>query len=205
MSLKPVSPLYAKPPQTRRFGSMVASEPHAPLPFVTTDQWAAALDGRVAIVTAKPYQVTYVLVDRSRRTGPPIEYQPLLISEADKTKYLEWLKRPIPQVRYDRGNSSYAVRAPALTIEPSEWPSALPAFLRDAVAFDSVGFLWVRRATNIGTLPTYDVFDRRGALVGRVKLPRETTLVGFGVRVVYARRLDPDGLSHLTRHPLPRW
>jgi len=46
----------------------------------------------------------------------------------------------------------------------------------------------------------FDIFDSAGILVGRVRLPTDRDLVGFGRGVLYATRQDEYGLLWLERY-----
>ena len=67
-------------------------------------------------------------------------------------------------------------------VTPSELPDYKPPFFVGSVRADADGFIWVR------TIPTkaiaggvvYDVVDAKGALVDRVQVPKDRTIVGFG-------------------------
>ena len=63
--------------------------------------------------------------------------------------------------------------------------------------------LWVLRTRPAeDPVPSYDVFDSFGKQVGRVVLPKDTRLAGFGQRSVYLVRRDADDLEYLQRYAL---
>jgi hypothetical protein len=51
-------------------------------------------------------------------------------------------------------------------------------------------------------VPTLDVFDRRGTLIGKVTLPKDRRIVGFGANSVYMARTDSDDMQWLERYAL---
>ena len=51
-------------------------------------------------------------------------------------------------------------------------------------------------------MPTFNVFDAHGKLLGVVALAPRTKLVGFGAQTLYAVRVDADDLQYLQRYRL---
>ena len=51
-------------------------------------------------------------------------------------------------------------------------------------------------------MPTLDVFDARGILVGKVTIPKDRRIVGFGANSVYMARTDSDDMQWLERYSL---
>ncbi|HEX5830504.1 MAG TPA: hypothetical protein VFY16_05945, partial [Gemmatimonadaceae bacterium] len=87
--------------------------------------------------------------------------------------------------------------------EPTDWPELKPPFTSGAAVVAPDGSLWVLRTREAkDPVPTYDVFDSFGARVGKVVLPREARLVGFGRTSVYLVRRDADDLEYLQRFAL---
>ncbi len=71
-------------------------------------------------------------------------------------------------------------------------------------AFDPNGSLWVAHERVRGdNAPKYDVIAEGKGIVGHVKLPANTRLVGFGKSGVYLARLDGEA-EWLERYPLPK-
>jgi hypothetical protein len=88
--------------------------------------------------------------------------------------------------------------------EPTDWPDVKPAFTASAATATPNGQLWVLRTRAAkDRIPTYDVFDAAGRVVGRVALPVDTRLVGFGNGTVYLVRSDEDDLQYLQRYRFP--
>jgi len=86
-------------------------------------------------------------------------------------------------------------------VPPTELPDYRPAFTNGSVRADAEGKLWVRviptKAVTGG--PEYDVIDRSGKLVDRVKLPAGTVIAGFGQGgIVYLGVRDAAG-THVVR------
>ncbi len=89
-------------------------------------------------------------------------------------------------------------------VSPSELPDYKPPFFAGAVRADADGHMWIR------TIPTkavsgglvYDVIDAQGALVSRVQLPPDRTIVGFGKGGVVYMLAREEGKSFLERSVL---
>jgi hypothetical protein len=77
-------------------------------------------------------------------------------------------------------------------VPANELPDYKPPFFAGSVRADADGNLWVRTipTTAIAGGPVYDVVDSNGALVERVQLPENRTIVGFGKGVVYMVHRD---------------
>lgn len=76
---------------------------------------------------------------------------------------------------------------PVTMAPPSELPDYKPAFVPGSTRADPEGNLWVRTSQNVDGRPVYNVINRKGALIDRVQLPANRTLIGFG----------PDGTVYL--------
>jgi hypothetical protein len=76
-------------------------------------------------------------------------------------------------------------------------PDYLPPFSQGAVKADADNHLWIREgalAPSITTVQVYDVVDRQGALIDRIRLPRSLDLIGFGPGVAYLSSREGGGL-----------
>jgi hypothetical protein len=67
------------------------------------------------------------------------------------------------------------------------------------------GRLLVRRTPTSTTFmfTRYDVFDRTGARVGRIRLSRDQAILGFGENTVYTVQMDEYDLQWVRRHAWP--
>jgi hypothetical protein len=117
-------------------------------------------------------------------------------------------------VRLDEGEQrAFVERQAARTGRPprdlasfAEWPEIMPPFLSESLLGAPDGRLWIRRTpTAAQPNPPYDVVDRRGVLVARVRVGKDIDVVGFGRAAVYTVATDDDGIQHLQRRPLPRF
>ena len=153
------------------------------IPFVVGDQWAVALDGRVAIVRWDTYRVELVDPNGRRTTGPPVAVEPIRVTPAIRA---EW-----------------RAQQPSTVPEPARWPEYLPPFPPLPARFAPSGALWVRRHVPAGALPLYDVFDEAARRVYQVRLDAPGEVVGFGRNHVFIARTDEDGLRYLRRAEIP--
>jgi len=98
----------------------------------------------------------------------------------------------------------------AMTFNPADipiapFPETKPAILSSGIvaAFDPNGTLWVARERVRGdNTPKYDLIVEGKGIVGQVKLPANTRIVGFGKSGVYLARVDGDA-EWLERYALP--
>jgi len=67
-------------------------------------------------------------------------------------------------------------------VPASELPDYKPPFFSGSVRADTEGNVWVRTipTSAVAGGPVYDVINRKGALVDRVQIPANRTIVGFG-------------------------
>ena len=186
---------------------------NAPNPFAPQQSWAVLPDGRVGIVTPDPYRVEWIGGPGARTGGPTATYDRIRVTEADKTA-----PRSGPSCAYSitRGAPAGAAGAEVRATvgggmrgggggappPRDDWPEFKPPFLsgQNTVVATPTGELWVLRARAANDeIPTYDVFDARGALVSRVALPKGGRLLGFGNGTVYLSRMDADDLVYIQR------
>ncbi|MES2305670.1 MAG: hypothetical protein V4558_09185 [Gemmatimonadota bacterium] len=167
--------------------------------FSPQDVWAVAPDGAVAVVKAAPYRVDWVTPGKPRVVGASIPFTPLRVTGADRDSIKA--RSAGSSASVSRNGQSSRVQTP--TAEPIT-AEVKPPFPAQVPRIDEMGRLWVERSrTADATTRTYDVFDRRGALVDRLELPAGARLVGFDAHSLYTVRKDDDDLLHLQRFKLP--
>jgi hypothetical protein len=203
---RPVSPLW-EPQRVIPFaGGGIATVPKV-MPYSTNNQWALARDGRIALVTAEPYRVTFVNANGVRITGPVIAFSPVPVAAAERKDFLADIEKPHMGMRGSSRSQTaeygYWKSRPDPSRLPKEWPSHMPPFARGAVAYAPDGMLWVRRNVKSGAPPLIDVIDGGGRVAFQVELPPNTKIVAFGVGVVYLARVDDDDLHYLEKYRLP--
>lgn len=173
-----------------------------PPPFPTYTTWAAAPDGRVAIVRHSPYRVEIVSAQGERVLGPVVQLTPVRVSEAHKENWRIENSAPQPVTVITRAaptETQNTMRSRPVN-EPDRWPETLPPFIPGREMFSSNGMLWVQRHTAANAPDLFDVFDQRGVPVSLVELPAGRRLVGFGKSSVYLAVEDEDGLQIVERY-----
>ena len=166
--------------------------------FSPADGWTVMADGSVAVVRAVPYRVDWIAASGERTVGPPIDYTPVAVTDADRKAFDA---QGSPMVSGGRPGSTGMTAGGGDS--KVEFAKVKPPFDPDAVVAAPDGRVWVGRHVAAGsTQVVYDVFDRRGARVDRVALPARSKVVGFGRGVVYAVELDDDDLPRIRRYRL---
>ena len=179
--------------------------------FTPTETWTVTTEGRIARVTPKPYRVIWMDGPGKYTLGAVQPYTPIKVTEAEKKLYLE-ARRRAPGMMISMGPSGRTVSQanPAQLPEP-EFEETMPPFVATpgmgvagAVLASPEGEVWVLRTRPASDkVPSYDVFDRSGALVKRVTLNPNSRPVGFGKGAVYVARSDEDDLQYLQRYARP--
>jgi hypothetical protein len=169
-------------------------------PLTTSDDWAVAPDGRVAVARSGRYGLDWIANGR-RATGAAVAYTPIKVTRADKDEWEQNARSARPMVRAIGGGGGRAPAPPTPDADEMDWPEVKPAFTDAAAAVTPEGEAWVRRTVPAGERrPHYDVFDAQGRLVAKAVLPASTRLVGFGKGTAYLVRTDDDGLEWLGRY-----
>jgi len=181
--------------------------------FTPTENWSIAGDGSIARVIPDPYRVIWLTGRGAPVLGPVVPYTPMKVTEADKKEIIDAQKKNAGQgVRLvfgggPGGGGGGGGPPPNLQLPPPEFADTKPPF--DGAGGNSVlatpeGEVWVLRTRPAGDkTPTYDVFDRGGALVKKVSLNPSSRVVGFGKGTVYVVRTDEDDLQYLQRYARP--
>jgi|GEM_PF-2397048 len=121
-----------------------------------------------------------------------MSYSSVPLTSALKEEWRVRAQRPVLTITYTAAGMAGGTSKPRFT-EPEKGPDVLPPFiLRATVLFAPDGKLWVERTTMAGSPQTFDVFDRTGSVASRVVMPRNTPLVGLGLRSVYVVLVDDD-------------
>jgi hypothetical protein len=173
------------------------------------ETWDVAGDGRIARVIPSPYRVVWYAAGKPS-AGPTQPYSPIKVTKAEKDAYLEARRRSPPMMITIGGGGGTRTTStgggPSLP-EP-EFEETMPPFVGGpggaAVLATPDGEVWVARTRPASDkIPTYDVFDRTGALVKKVSLNPSSRVVGFGKGTVYVARTDEDDLQYLQRYKKP--
>ncbi len=188
----------------------------APNPLIPQSAWTVTPDGRVAIARPEPYHVEFLSPAKVKTVGPSIRYTKLPVTQADKdapfvrNNCLTMITmggppgggRGAPSTTFGGGARGAERRPPPR----DDWPEFKAPFLGGLgsnVISAPNGDVWVLRTRAAGdVIPTYDIFDARGAVTGRMALPKGARLVAFGNGTVYLSRMDEDDLLYIQRYRL---
>lgn len=180
-----------------------------PLPM--SDEWTVMPDGTLAIVRAQDYHVDLLGPDGKLASGPKLPFDWRRITKEDKQAIIDSVRRAdaervakLPAAP----PSQFSIPQTNEFVEPSELPDYYPPVRQGQVRADYDGNLWIlpsttKDAKDGGLL--YDVINREGALVERVQLPKDRTLVGFGPGgLLYLNWVRAPGKSTLERATVVR-
>ena len=173
-------------------------------PFPTADDWTVLDDGTVVIVRAADYHVEIVPAAGGRRiVGRPVPFTPVRVTEADKKQWRDALRSAPGLIRsVGPGGTTNSTQRPPPP-EPAAWPETKPAFGPRATFAAPNGDVWVTRSRSAtDPVPTADVFNSQGQLIGKAVFPAKTRLVALGKNGVYLARIDDDDLQYLQRHAI---
>ena len=173
----------------------------SPTPWGVKDEWAVLGDGSVAIVHNEPYSLDWVSAAGAATRGKPISYEAVRVTEAERQLWRkQQLDRAGTLTTTDASGNKQVRKIPVP--EPTSWPERLPAFSGQASVVGAAdGTVWIRRLGPASAKhASYDVLDRTGAVIERVELPLNESVIGFGRGAVYVVRVDDDGLQYLRRY-----
>ncbi len=94
------------------------------------------------------------------------------------------------------------IMAPQINyVSPSELPDYQPAFFATSAKPDEDGNIWIRTIPTKPQAggPVYDVINTEGAVVDRVQIPENRTIVGFGAGGVVYLALRDGAITKLER------
>jgi len=179
--------------------------------FAPAESWAVAGDGRIARVQPNPYRVLW-LVEGKVSAGPVQPYTPIRVTEADKELVREARKKNrgiVVSFGPGGGGSRNAPPPGNVSLPEPEFEETMPPFEGGPGRAGSMlatpeGEVWILRTRPASDkTPSYDVFDKTGALIRKVTLNPNSRVVGFGKGTVYVVRTDEDDLQYLQRYARP--
>jgi hypothetical protein len=192
-----------------------------PLPQI--DDWTLLPDGTIAIVRGQDYHIDWLGMDGKMTSTPKMPFDWKRISSEEKVALINSLKRadstrranappPGPRPAGAPPEIDFA-KLPFMTVEPSELPDYYPPIRFGQVRSDPDGNVWIlpststlsqgttaAGATGASTALVYDVVNRKGVIVERVKLPAGRNLVGLAARGVVVMTYAPaPGVVYVER------
>ncbi len=171
--------------------------------FQRPDAWAMLSDGTVAFIRAATYSIDWVDLDGGHRSTPRIPADWHHLSDSDKVMIVDSLQG------YRNANATGFMEMQDGTRRPMHdrveesrhVPDYAPVFTGEPI-IDTDGNIWVREAVwhlpyqpPVKDAPVYDLVNRAGELIDRVRIPGGTTLVGFGPRVAYLSSREGSAVS----------
>lgn len=193
-------------PVRGRSGGYIPAPVFDPLP--SADEWALLPDGTIAIVRVADYHIDWLHPDGSMTSSPRMPFAWKRLTREDKVRLIDSIK----QVRADAaakaavpppGILGPVTPSPFVTLDPDDLPDYYPSIRQGQVKADREGNIWILPSTstiamlgqaaaatpaNSTTGLVFDVANRSGVVVERVRLPVGRNLVGFG----------PDGIVLLS-------
>ena len=173
------------------------------VPFAPRDEWAVFPDGRVVVVRVADYHVDSYTAARAKTAAPPVKFERLSVTEADKQELRDARKSAVGMtVRVENGVTTRGAGPPpsAPNFPEPEYPAFKPPFPQGGAWARPNGELWVARSRKAGDkVLKLDVFDASGTLRGQVALAPGARLAGFGNGTIYTLRVDEDDLQYLQR------
>ena len=174
-----------------------------PQPFSPEDAWAVARDGRLAIARVSDFHIDWFNAAKQRTSGPANRFERLRVNEADKEAQRRAMRNP--RVFVGGGPGGGRAAPPPVDMPEPEYPEFKPPFPGRSAWVAPDGNLWLLRSRMGGDpVPTLDIFDGRGTLVGKITIPKDRRIVGFGRNSVYMAKTDSDDLQWLERYSLSR-
>jgi hypothetical protein len=174
--------------------------------WTPTEAWDVSGEGRIVRVSPAPYRVVWLGDAGAASPGPVQPYTPIKVTQAEKDLYIENRKRTPPTILSIGGGGGTRISGGTnFQLPDPEFEETLPPFTGQGSVFATPdGEVWVLR-TRLASdkIPTYDVFDRTGALTKKVSLNPSSRVVGFGKGTVYVVRTDEDDLQYLQRYKRP--
>jgi hypothetical protein len=189
------------------FGSIPAL-----FPFI--DQVAVAADGGVALFRARSYRVDWISPQKTISVSRPIPFGWRRLADADKERLLDsvnavlqarfqqrldqWIADSIaqggpPRQASTRGSMIRSRPIPSPPTEVRELPDFMPPVKADALLADADNRVWIRPITDqtlTDGATVYDVVDKGGRPVARVRTPAGILVVGFAPGHVFVIARD---------------
>lgn len=163
-------------------------------PVPVTDEWAYFPDGTVAIVRGHDYHIDWYFPTGSQRSTPRMPFDWRRIDERDKHRIVDSVQHLLDSA-YDAAVARAAMTGGRGTpnamgpqqkgevVRPDELPDYYPAVrVSGQMRVDPDNHLWILPTTSrqaSGGL-VYDIVNRDGQVMERVRLPEGRVLQGFG-------------------------
>jgi hypothetical protein len=171
-----------------------------PLPQI--DDWTLLPDGTIAIVRSQDYHIDWVSMDGKLTSTPKMPFDWRRIMPEEKAALIEALRKadstrrantpPSPPLSGAPPGVDFS-KIPFTAVDPSELPDYYPPIRAGQMKADPEGNVWILPATSVlsqgeilaGGSATmnplvFDIVNRNGTIVERVRLPAGRNLAGLG-------------------------
>ncbi len=154
-----------------------------------TDIFGVSADGFVWVARASSNSVDWRSPDGKWRRGASRSYQKVPVTQVDKDRFMENVRR---QMQQTGGPAGLEIRYP--------FASNKPPFSTGSSSPE--GEVWLLRSrSGDDPVPVYDVIGRDGRLIRTVRLPSGTTLLGIGIKgALYLGTKGADGRQTIGRY-----
>jgi hypothetical protein len=175
-------------------------------PIPQTDAWVMDRDGRIGILSAARYQLTWYKDGKVVETGPVVAHTPIFVSATERNAWRAQ-KALEPAAGGLNGASSGApvgLERVKATYPDSLFPDRLPPFQLRGAHLSPSGDVWVLRTSSASEkVKRVDILDNHGKLRATLPLPAGRRFFEFGASSVYLIATDDDGLQTLEKYALP--
>lgn len=163
------------------------------------DQWAFLSDGTIAVLSVHDYHINWVDPDGTQRSTPKMPFDWKRLSDADKQRMKDSLSTQLAEVNGAQPRTMMTPNGPRTArqqyefLPPERFGDYDQPVATGAVKPDLDARLWILPRTSLGAGDglLYDVINRKGEIVERVRFPKGYTLAGFGAHgVVYVVHLN---------------
>lgn len=184
-------------------------------PLTVFDDWAVLSDGTIAFVRGQDYHIDFVRPDGTQFSTAKIAFPWKALNDSTKTAYAEqYVAAANRQVAAQRAMVAQTSTTPQQmpTIEYksapiTEFPDYYPVLRNGGTRADQDGNLWVSTTASTNAMQgesVYDVFNNRGELTQRVRVPSGRYISGFGKRGAIYLAVYVDGNYTLERARVAR-
>ena len=146
-------------------------------PLPRTDDWAVLSDGTIAIVRGREYRVELINTDGVQTRPRPLPFDWHWLTPNMKAEIIDSAKAELAKARAEQPTR---VAPPVLFVSANEITDYRPAFGQRAALGGADTNLWIRTTTVVDGGAVYDVVDKSGVLVDRVRVPRGRSIVAVG-------------------------
>lgn len=156
-------------------------------PLQFGDEWTVLADGTVAVVRSVDYHIDWIHPDGTTTSTPKMPFDWRRITQEDKVRMLDSIVKFAEDLAAHPppGEEVYKPLVPYRAVEPEDLPDFYPPVRPDQVKADPDGNVWILPTTSKLSTPSspglvYDVVNRAGEIVERVRLPENRVLAAIG-------------------------